>query len=205
MDGRAVWPRFDAWAVGAWRSDALRPDWVALVRALHEASRPGGPLDGWLFHGTTEAMAASIAEDGMRTTSVEMHDPDTDQWWEASGTYWATAVIAALYAEDRAHGIEDSTLPLAIVAVRREDLELEGELAADLGSIEWPLASWTGRDDDAVRDEWQASGRTADDCLGLVGTLVCLGPVGPDPLVVLRRAADMDRLLAISAQPGPAA
>lgn len=181
--------------LGAWRSDDLRADWVALVRGLHDASRPGGALDSWLFHGTTGVRADSIAVDGLSTTDVDMVDDDGHRW-ESDGTYWATAALAARYAEDRAESAEDDALPLALVAVPRDALEAEGEMAPDIRSVEWPLVSWTGQDSDAVQAAWEATGRTADDCLALTGAIVCLSPVGPERLVILRTAADLEALLA---------
>jgi len=83
-------------------AEDARRAWLRLVLAVHDASRPGGPLDGWVFHGTSKADALAMAEDGMDARGVMMRTPGTDETWWTEGTYWATAWIAAFTGEVKA-------------------------------------------------------------------------------------------------------
>jgi hypothetical protein len=191
--------------VGALIGDAARrSSWRDVVAALARESRTGGPLEGWLFHGTSGAEAESIAAEGLRTTDVLLRDEDGQYWTD--GTHWATAWIAAFYAEDRIESTGDPDLPLALVAARLSDIGAEGVLAQDEQSLDAPIVSRLGETLEGVaatyeraladgQEPWRAS-------LAATGSLVCLSPVGPERLAVIRGLSDVARLLESAAAPG---
>jgi hypothetical protein len=183
---------------------ARKSDWRAFVAALHEAWSPGGPLEGWLFHGTSEDRARSIAEDGVTTTeSLFREDGATghDDWHWTDGTHWGIPKVAAFYAEDRIESTEDPDLELAIVAARVADLEECGTFSADGQTIDCPLHTRLGRPEAETETLWDASAQDWKACLSVLGTLLVLGPVGPDEVRILRCAADVEEL-ARAAGPG---
>lgn len=177
------------------RADGARKSWLQLVITLHMMSRPGYPLEGWLFHGTSLPEARSIVSDGMQTTEALL-DPPGGKWGEYNGdylrkrgTFWASAWVAAFYAEDRIESLEDPDLPLALIAVRRDVLAASGPLHPDICSVEVPLDSRLGMSNKEVVDRWLKSKRDASACFDIVQSLVCLG-VPPKQEIALLASLD---------------
>lgn len=177
---------------------ARRTRWRALVHALNAAAVPGGPLDGWTFHGAAGHSLESIENDGLHATEVMMRDGD-EQWWTA-GTYWATPRVAAWYAEDTAEGMDPPDWDFGIVAARIADVAECGQLAPDEQTIDSPIASVIGRDAESLYAEWEADPRREwTEAYRIYESFVCLGPVGPDALCVIRSEKDLEAVIAAAA------
>ena len=186
---------------------ARRALWRETVAALHEAAQPGGPLEGWLFHGTCEEHARAIAEEGVTTTyAVARMDYETgdDDWAETEGTHWGIPKVAAFYAEDLIESKDDPSLDLAIVAVRIDDLMECGDFCADGQTVDCPLYTRLGRTEAETDALWNASLKDTEACLAVHGTLLVLGPVPAGDVRILRSAADVEELAReMAAAPAP--
>jgi len=182
--------------------EGRRRDWRAFVAALHEVASPGGPLEGWLFHGTCAGCAGLIADEGVTTTDCLVPDADGAWTWD-QGTHWGTPKVAAFYAEDRIESRDDPGLELAIVAARVSDLVPCGPFATDGQTIDCPLYTRLERPAVGTDACWEASDKGWEACLDAFGTVVVLGPVGPWDLEVLRCAGDVEALVAAASLPRP--
>jgi hypothetical protein len=175
----------------------IRASWLNLVSTLYRLSRPGEILHEFLFHGTTAERAESIKTRGVDATEVLMRD-DNGQWW-TKGTYWARPEIAAYYAEDYLQGADGQNIGLAILAIRRSDITTYGELVQDEQSLDWPICSRLGHDAATCHMIWQRESKRQsrwEASIAATGSLVCLGPVGPEHLVILHDLADLQQLMA---------
>ncbi len=182
--------------IGALMTDpARRADWRAFVAALHEAAAPGGPLEGWLFHGTTADVASMVQWEGVTTTEALAQSPDGGWTW-TEGTHWGNPKVAAFYAEDRIETFDDPDLDLAILAVRVGDLETCGDFSVDGQTIDCPVYTRLGRPDHETDRMWDASAKDWNACLSVFGTLLVLGPVPPGASHLLASAADVAELSA---------
>ena len=169
-----------------------RRSWQKFVEALHEAATPGGPLEGWLFHGAAAATAERILCEGMKTThAVVAHPSKPDRWLDRKGVHWGVPAVAAFYAEDRIESTGDPDLDLAIVGVRLSDLEDLGRLAVDGQTLDCPLASRIGRSETEIYALWDASAKDWRACLDLYGTVVALTPVPARHLRMLKSTEDV--------------
>jgi hypothetical protein len=186
--------------VGALMADKeARAEWVAMVRRLHEAASSGGPLEGWIFHGTAADRASLIAAVGVDTTYAVAGGDDAAEWDETEGSHWGTAPVAAFYAEDLIESTEDDRLRLAIVAVRIADLETDGPFVVDGQTLDCPLDTRLERDSDAIDADWRKSSQGWRDCLDIFGTLLVLGPVPQGQVHVLKTLQDVEALVAEAA------
>ena len=177
-------------------TDERRAAWRDTLRTLHEAASPGGPLEGWAFHGTCEAHVASIMRKGVTTTHAVMNSPrKPDAWRDAKGTHWGTPAVAGFYAEDLIDRYDDPSLGLAIVAARISDLSGWGSLHADGQTVDCPLHGRLPLALGEIEERWEASSKRWDDAWELHGTFVVAGAVGPDDLHVIRDVADVDDLV----------
>jgi len=196
----------DAW-IGTLIADPVRQaDWRAFVAALHEAARAGGPLEGWLFHGTSASRARKIAREGVITSeSLARADGMTghEDWFWTAGTHWGHPKVAAFYAEDLIESSGRSKLDLAIVAVPLSELEASGPFSADGQSIDCPLYTRLGRTQAETDALWDSSKQDSQASLAVLGSLLVLGPVGPEALRVLRSAADVEDLVREASAPVP--
>lgn len=123
------------------KSDA-RNEWSALISAVADAARPGGPLEGFVFHGTSIARASSALAAGMTPRPGAL-------------SCWAVADVAGIYARDRAaidsHG--DVQSAPALLALRLADIP-DGRIYADEAALEEPV----GRRYGSVRRDWERAG-----------------------------------------------
>lgn len=171
-----------------------KAEWRDFVLALHEAAAPGGALEGWLFHGTSSARAKKIARQGVTTTAALAQDAEGGEWTWTDGTHWGHPKVAAFYAEDLIESTGRTSLQLAIVACRIDDLGACGPFATDGQTIDCPLYTRLGRKGVETDALWDASDKGWRACLDVLGTLLVLGPVGPDEIRILRSSADLERL-----------
>jgi len=139
LDGTVV--RDDGLPLPRWvgysaRTPQAWADWRLMVHDLAEATKPGGPMEGWLFHGTSSSRGQAIMEDGMEPTEVLRRDEDGQ--YLSQGSFWGTALTAAWYAEDTLLNRADGTEWPVIVAVHPSSLDDEGELVADEATLDFP-------------------------------------------------------------------
>lgn len=196
----------DAWIGTLIADPARREAWRGLVAALHEAAGPGGPLEGWLFHGTSANRARKILREGVRTTEASARiDGMTGHadWFWTEGTHWGHPKVAAFYAEDRIESTGRPDLDLAIVAVPVAELEACGPFSADGQSIDCPLYTRLGRPQAETDALWAASRQDSRASLDVLGSLLVLGPVGPGELRLLRTATDVEELAREVSGPAP--
>lgn len=188
--------------IGALIEDPVRKaDWRSFVAALHEAAAPGGPLDGWLFHGTTADVASLVQYEGVTTTEA-LCQTRGGNWKWTEGTHWGIPKVAAFYAEDRIESFDDPDLDLAILAVRTADLEECGRFSADGQTVDCPVYTRLGRPDAETDRMWDASAKDWKACLEAFGTLLVLGAVPPGLSHTLTSADDVAQL-AETCAPGP--
>jgi len=143
-------------------------DWRMTVLAATDAAKEGGPLEGFLFHGTDDLTADGLAASGFRARSC-----------------WAIPEIAGIYARGRAY-FRDSRP--ALVAVRLSDLPQDG-LHYDERAIEDPV----GRPYTQVRRIWEEWGGYRGGwraCLEATGSILMTDPVGPELIVGIIRSKD---------------
>ena len=176
-------------------------DWRELVLALDEAARPGGPLEGYVFHGTDRLAAEVILREGMEPTAAIAQTETDGPWLDARGTHWGTPKVAAFYAEDLIESRENPLLDLAIIAVRIDDLAPWGAFAVDGQTIDCPLHSRLDRSEAETWSGWDASSQDWQACLEHFGTLLVLGAVPPHVMRGVASLDDLERLCAASAPP----
>lgn len=173
-----------------------RREWRDFVLGLHEAALPGGPLDGWVFHGAAAATCGKIAREGMRAThAVVNSERSPDRWREVKGCHFGKPAVAAFFAEDRIESTDDPDLRLGILAVRLEDLSDLGRIAADGQMLDCPLTSRLGRSEEEIYALWDASAKGWRDCLDIYGAVVVLSGVPADRMTVLTCRADVAQLV----------
>ena len=124
------WVGYSAGTPQAWT------EWRRMVHDLVDASAPGGPLEGWLFHGTCSSKGGSIMDDGMEPTGVMRRD--VDGLYYTQGSFWGTALTAAWYAEDTLLNRADESEWPVILAAHASSLDEEGELAPDEATLDFP-------------------------------------------------------------------
>lgn len=160
---------------------------------LHRAALPGGPLNGWVFHGTSGPNIDRIRYEGLRTTDLHLRDADGD--WIASGTHWATPWLASWYAEDCILSAGDAALPLGFVAARITDLAREGDLVPDFASVDFPIVERLGLSRDQLQDVWEKSAGDWSASFRILQAFGCTAPVGPDMLRVITNMDELGLLL----------
>lgn len=175
--------------------DQRRAQWVALVEQLRIASAIGGPLEGWVFHGTYKMAGEVIKADGLSETSAIVPLPGGD-WTETTGVHFGTPSVAAFFAEDRIESFDDPDLELMIFGAPLERLTQWGELAADGAMIDVPLYSRLHRSMDCV-DAWIHASLAQDtpvswrQCLDYLETVVVLGAIPAFELTCFESAEDV--------------
>lgn len=171
-----------------------RADWLALVQALQLASEtPGGPLEGWVFHGTDSSRADEIASVGMESTTAHVPTDDGD-WDEQQGCHFGSANLAAFYAEDYLES--DSSLDLAIFAAPLDLLAQHGELTGDAMMVLYPVPGRMRLDtEQAIEQAWEASAKDWQASLRILETVIVLGDIPRTSLVQLRHLDDLHTLL----------
>lgn len=173
---------------------ARRGSWREIVFALHQASLPGGPLEGWAFHGTDGECAGSICDEGMGFTEAwVVCGPDEHK--QIEGTHWATPKVAAFYAEDRIESLEDDTIDLVLVAIPVRTLEKLGVLYPDANTIEYPISSRLGRTEADLWSAWNASEQDALASWSIYGTVVSDALILPEDMVFVENMNDVHALI----------
>lgn len=161
-----------------------------------QALRASGVAEEFFFHGTSDQHLDAILKQVLLTTDVLMDDGEGEEYW-AQGTYWATPRLAANYAIDTIleRDVDKITQPI-LVAVLREDLAEEGEFAPDQLTLEYPPRVLTldmGSED--LVSEWRECKRQDwESFFSVYKTLVCLGPVGSEKIVVLQSRECVNKL-----------
>jgi len=148
-------------------------EWRATMREVLRLAGEGGPLEGYLFHGTDDVSARLRLADGF-----------------GPGSCWARADVAGIYARDRAY--LNGTRPV-LVAVRLEDLP-EAGLDYDEAAVEEPV----GRPYRTVRRIWEARGMARGGWRAGLEASGCVRmrlPLGPEALLgVVQTRVDADLL-----------
>lgn len=183
------------------RDPKRRAAWQELVERLHELSQEGGPLHGYAFHGTDLESARWIEDEGVQTGACHAQVERDGPWIVTEGSHWATARVAAFYAEDRIEATEDPDLEIAIIAARIEDIAECGVLAVDGQTLDMPVDSRLRLDEDAIRPAWESSAQDWRACWEIMETLLVLGSVPADKVHVLRSLDDVARLEAPAPSP----
>lgn len=179
------------------RSLPHRQAWKNFVLELAEAAAPGGPLEGWAFHGTSPDRAQWIAIEGMKETEA-LPDNGPNAGVMSTGTHWATPLVAAFYAEDLILSRDPDIDPmneLVIVAARISDLETCGLLVTDGATVDWPIVDRLAGTEEEIRSRWEASRKQWQDCWKVFGTLLVLGEVPAHHLTMLNGIEDLAALL----------
>ena len=83
-----------------------------------------------------------------------------------------------------------------LMAVHRDDLMRAGDLCIDEQTLDVPLSEFLPKDEQALWDEWEASGQQWEDCLALYGSVVCLGLPDPSCVISISNLADLHGLVA---------
>jgi hypothetical protein len=176
-------------------NNKAKHQWKTLVGALHDAYQEGGPLEHYLFHGTSLKCARYIQKEGVHATEVLMQDEDDEdnQCWTTTGTYWANPLIAAFYAEDKQYN--NPNIKLAIIACPKDHIISEGIMAIDLQSLDCPLCDRLGKSEDDILNAWEGSEQTWEDCIRIYGSAVCLSPIGPEKITVIKTLEDIYNLI----------
>lgn len=158
--------------------------------------RASGVAEEFFFHGTSDQHLDAILKQGLLTTDVLMDDGEGDKYW-AQGTYWAKPRLATYYALDTAlernAGKKDRPI---LIAVPRKALEEEGEFVPDYLTLEYPPILLTrGKARDDLEKAWEAADHQDwESFFAIYETLVCLGPVGPEKLVILQSRECVNKL-----------
>lgn len=179
-----------------------RKEWQEIVMALHEASLPGGALDGWVFHGTSVDNAATIEYEGVTSSRALADHPDGSSGW-TEGTHWGTPKVAAFYAEDLIESEEDPDLELAIIAVRMDDLRPCGTFVTDGQTVDVPLYTRLDAEESSIKERWEASPKGWQDCWECFGTLLVLGDVPADDIRVIESIEDVLAMVEATSAPAP--
>lgn len=168
-----------------------RGQWLALVRALQLASETlGGPLEGWLFHGSSGDAIASIESWGLVKTYASVMN-NAGKWIETEGVHFGSANVAAFFAEDRIESLGDPSVELAIFGAPLNSLRSLGTLATDANMVDIPLYSRLRTPEDAVNSTLILGLRRWEDCLQHLETVVVLGDVPIEHLHCFRTAEDV--------------
>jgi hypothetical protein len=151
---------------------ALR--WRATIARLIDLASPGGPLEDFLFHGTTAAKAERIMAHGMEPTDVMLRDGD--EAWFVSGSFWGRAIVAAGYAEDVERMDADLLDPIRLIAIRIEDLRDACRLEIDEATLDFPEERLVGMSAETLADRWGqiSEGATWEDSLEIIGSLAAI-------------------------------
>lgn len=179
-----------------------RQNWLQLVQALQDASEAGGPLSGWLFHGTDGDAADVIAIEGLNPTMATIVHSD-NSWEETRGVHFGTANVAAFFAEDRIESLDDRNIALSIFGAPINLLAACGEFAADSNMVECPLHSRIQIREEDVYETWDSSSRDWKASLNILETLIVLGSVPSNYLVEFRRECDLNNFLNRNKIPSP--
>lgn len=175
-------------------------DEVALWQgAILDAISESGLADHFFFHGTSDSCLEAIQREGLATTEVLLRyhgDPEENgepQTLWSHGTYWATARLAAHYAADTA--LNRGGKPVLIAALRDCVWE-EGELVADELTLDFPPCPLLEqKTPENLADEWvRAPKKNWNSFFEIFETVVCLAPVGPERLLVLRSRDCVEKL-----------
>lgn len=185
------------------RDPLRRAAWQELVERLHEFSQEGGPLHGYAFHGTDIEAARWIAEEGVQAGACHAQVVSDGPWLATEGTHWATARVAAFYAEDRIEATENPELGIAIVAARIDDIAECGALAVDGQTLDMPVDTRLRLGEDGVWPAWEASVQDWRACWEIMETLLVLGSVPAEKVSVIADLEDVERLLAKVSSPAP--
>ena len=168
-----------------------RRDWINLVQSLQVASETqGGPLEGWVFHGTDDIAGKSIALEGLHKSAAITSDNGCD-WQEAQGVHFATANVAAFFAEDRIESLSSPEIGLVIWGAPLQALSELGALVADGQMLDCPIYSRIKADQQEAHMLWDASPRDWQACLRIFETIVVLGDVPAERLVAFRHMRDV--------------
>lgn len=188
--------------VGACLPAPVRDGWRSLVARLDALARVGGPLEGWVFHGTTAEKSFRIEESGMLPTEAMVRSGD-DMWFD-EGSFWGRPLVAAGYAEDVERMNLELDEPLAIVATRISDLEEMCDLGVDEATLDFPEERLTRLSQEELSRRWSAleaslapRAPTWSDSYEIVGSFVAFheSALGPEGLFLLRNSADLESLL----------
>ena len=173
--------------VSQWRHDIV------------EAIRKDGLAEEFFFHGTSDSYLQDILREGVTTTDVVLrYQDDLDEDGEprmmwTHGTYWATPRLAAWYAADTA--INRRGEPV-LIACPRSWVREEGELTVDEMTLDFPPEPLleNGTSEELARGWEQEQDKSWKTFFNRYESLVCLGPVGPERLIVLRGAECVAKL-----------
>lgn len=189
--------RLPAW-VGSSLSKAEREHWREFVALLCEMSEPGGPLDGWLFHGTTSQRADGIMASGMEPTEVMLRIGGSFDY--VGGSYWGRPLIAAGYAEDPERFEGHIENPISIVAIRLNDLSAECALAVDEPTLDFPVERLIGMTPEELEKKWAPRDPSADwlDSLEVLGSVAALhdDALSSERMLMFRRMNDIESFIA---------
>ena len=176
-------------------NQARRQDWLELVLALQEASETkGGPLEGWVFHGTDGRAADVIAEHGLAaSTSVVSLQPD--EWQETPGVHFASANVAAFFAEDRIESLASPGIELALFGVPLATLDQLGTLAPDGQMLDCPIYSRIKMQETTALVLWENSPKDWTTFLNIFESVIVLEDVPAKHLVQFRHADDLSQFL----------
>ena len=175
--------------------DVYRKEWIALVRALQEASEiEGGPLEGWVFHGTDESAAALIAVEGLCPSAAILHDGDG--WIDDEAVHFGSANVAAFFAEDLIESTENPRLRLVLLGARLEDIARCGSLGTDGQMIDCPLYSRLRKSESEVARKLEEGMPISwQECFDVLETVTVQGIVPPQYLHTFRSVKDLDVLI----------
>lgn len=166
-----------------------RQQWYDLVVALQLASETaGGPLEGWVFHGTDEVAAPGIDNTGL-VRAVAYIPMANNEWIETEGVHFGTANVAAFFAEDRIESREDPDLELVIYGAPLAELKKCGPLAVDGQMLDVPLYSRVKTPEADVFHVWRQSSQDWQACLRIFETVVVLADI-PRKLLTAFKSVD---------------
>lgn len=187
------WP-----AAGGLITEALRADWIALIDGLDAAQKKGGPLDGWVFHGTVFPRAESIDVEGLQLTSAYVIENGCAI--PSQGVHFGTPKVAAFFAEDLIAAGYPPDVGLVIYGAPLAYLERHGDLLADAYMVEIPLTCRLNVASEAhALRLWESSDQDWKACLNILGTVIVDAPI---PAVLLKKFESPADLAAILTTPG---
>lgn len=166
-----------------------------LVQELAMLSAPGGILEDYVFHGTDKNIAEQIAKEGVTSSYAVKYSVQDDSYEETLGTHWGTARVASFYAKDQRERYDDPELSLVLIAARKQDLEQYGEFAVDGQTLDCPLSEYLDLSEEEVYRRWDVSAKDWNSCFELYGTILVLGDIPPDEIVILQTPEDIEHFL----------
>lgn len=176
---------------------ARRHAWIELVHALQLASETiGGPLEGWVFHGTDGLAAQAIEVEGLRR-SYAIISTHSDEWDESQGVHFGSANVAAFFAEDRIESLEDAEIELVIFGAPLSAIQNIGTLAPDAQMLDCPLYSRLKVSTENIDSQWMNSTKGWQAGLQLLETVVVLNDVAPRILTSFRCVDDVDAYIKV--------